>query len=154
MLSTREAEVAPNVWDLQAKDFIDSINVDFYITILRYEHYWNRPFHTKDLSVLQLLSIAECYLLSKSNNTESIITPLNVNKIMDVVRTRLKMSSKYGTEAEKCIRDMLCGSKGRAYGPQTKDAVVGDLEEGEEYEGDAPDSGLTIDPDARESNFL
>ena len=125
MTNTRKVWSAPSVWDLEAKDFIDSINVDFYITLLEYDNYWDRPFHTKDLNVFQLLSIAECYLLSKPN-TECIVTPLNVNKIMDVVRTRLKMSCKYGNEAETYISEMLCGKKGRAYGPTlTKDAVIG-----------------------------
>lgn len=151
MYNTVPANPAPNVWDIEAKDFIVSINSDFYVTLLEFQGYWNTPFHTKDLSVYQLLSIAECYILSKIN-ADVIISPINVHAIMDIVRARLNKSEKYGSLAERYMGDLLCGTYGTA--GITKDTVIGELAEGEKYVSDSPDSELTINSNARTSKFL
>ena len=141
---------APTIFDLQAKDFIDSLEDDFYVQLIRYQGYGNRPFHTKDLSILILLSIAECYLMDM-NNKASISTPIHVEGIMNVVMSRLGKAPKYGPKATKYLQDLLCGSSGKAF-PPDGDIMVGTLEEGEEL--DEAESGLTIDPNARISRFL
>lgn len=145
-----QAQSAPTIYDTQAKDFIECLEDDFYIRLIKYQGYWNRPFHTKDLSILVLLSVAECYMIDL-NRKETITTPLNVNGIMDVVVSRLGMAPKYGAKATRFISELLCGKRAGEF-PLRGDIMLGELKEGETL--DEAETGLTIDPNARISEFL
>ena len=106
-----QAQPAPTIFDMQAKDFIDCLEDDFYVQLIRYQGYWNRPFHTKDLSILILLSVAECYMMDLNRN-DTITTPLNVDGIMNVVVSRLAKAPKYGSKATKFLKELMCGTAG------------------------------------------
>ena len=139
-----QAQPAPNIFDAQAKDFIDSVEEDFYICLHHFHNYWNSPFHTKDLSILKLLSIAECYLLT-TGNSDTIVTPLDTKSIVAVVNSRLDKAPKYGSKARRYVDKLMCANNHRQ-----ADSIIG---EGEFVE-DSPDSGLTTNPNARKSRFL
>ena len=144
-----QAQAAPTIFDTQAKDFIDCLEDDFYVQLIRYQGYWNKPFHTKDLSILTLLSIAECYMMDRSKKS-TITEPLNVDGIMDVVVTRLYRAPKYGPKANKFINELLCGDAGKI--SLSTEIMVGEL--GEDEELDEAETGLTINANARISRFL
>ena len=54
-------------YDEQSLEFINSCNKDFYANLVNYIGYWNNPFVTESFSVLDLISIAECYTIELTN---------------------------------------------------------------------------------------
>lgn len=144
----REAEPALNIYDNQAKEFIDCLEDDFYVQLLDYNNYWNRPFHTKTLNVLSLLSIAECYTLSR-HNPGYIKTPLDIEAIISLVETRLRLAPKYGSRATSLLKGLTCYIKCEYR--NTSDTIMGELAEGEDVDGS--DSGLAF-TSGKHSRFI
>ena len=93
-------------YDEQSHEFINSCNKDFYANLVNYIGYWNNPFVTESFSVLDLISIAECYTID--THKSKLVVPLDIKGIINIVRYRLSLSKKYGDQAQPLLNDMLC----------------------------------------------
>ena len=101
----------PNSQDLECLDFVDSIGRDFYVKLPNYTNHCNRPFNTQDLSMTELISIAECYVIEnqiKDMKATGIKVPLDVTRIIDVVVNRIDRAPVYGYKARAILKGLQC----------------------------------------------
>jgi len=102
--------------NMEIVSFIFSMGKDFYINLPRYTHYNTTGFNSDSLSVLDLLSIAECATLAGVDDNR-----IDINSILGVIAYRLKSTSpELKKKATKLIKEMLCF---REYNKRTKEHI-------------------------------
>ena len=153
-IPVRRQQPPLNIYDQQAKEFIESIESDFYVELVEWSGYANHTFDTKDLSILALVSIMECYCMDFNTNPDQIKTPLDISGIMHVVRSRISGCRQFGTKAEQYLGELMCMEQAElktAFTPVDK--LIGDKDV--QPLDESPDSNMksSINPERR-SKFL
>jgi len=106
---TKQASMTKVEANNDVESFLHDIGNDFYINLPRYATYADVKFNTDDLSMTEIVSIAECYVLNGGH--ESIISRNNIdiNILMGVVVNRLLIcDSDLATAAEEIVSDLEC----------------------------------------------
>lgn len=106
-----DAQKALNSDEQEVKEFIDVIKKDFYITLSNYENYKNIHFNTDLLSLTEILSITECYVLdSPKEGYREVTNSLDAEKMLNISLYRIDRceNSKIKVEALKIVKGLLC----------------------------------------------
>jgi len=102
---------AKNIHDIcqtQVEELLRNISVDFFVMLPKYKHYVDRGFQTDDLTLSEILSIAECYALN-GPDVGKIHNTLDISFLLSVVAFRLKKANPDTAEkAREVIRELVC----------------------------------------------
>lgn len=110
-LMVNKAQKALNSDEQEVKEFIDVVNKDFYITLSNYANYKNTHFDTDQLSLTEILSIIECYVLNFPKGGYGEVTNfLNGEKMMNISMYRINRceNRKIRQKALKIVKGLLC----------------------------------------------
>lgn len=93
----------------EVREFLKSIDSDFYLDLYKYDHYADKDFYTDDLTITQMLQICESHLLRVSAS-KYVMNKLDIAKIMLLILQRVSdCDNKKLTETTKrTINKMDC----------------------------------------------
>lgn len=93
----------------EVREFLKSIDSDFYLDLHKYVHFADKIFDTDDLTITQILQICESYILMVSSATH-IVNELDVCKAVSLVIQRVGGCGNkiLSNKAIRIVRNMDC----------------------------------------------
>ena len=92
----------------EAINFISSLSSDFYINLGNYTHYLTNEFNTNNLTLTDIISIAECATLNNMKENNSIASSINISELLGVVMHRLESDNPHVKQAKDALHSMEC----------------------------------------------